>query len=82
MSGSQPKGSSRSKRLSVKWHGRWVRHKVYDWVGQIAYYDRKTELVWIVWKGGKTISASGEKKSDLVWLKSWGRQRFWPRYKT
>lgn len=51
-------------------------------MGQIAYYDRKTELVWIVWKGGKTISASGEKKSDLVWLKSWGRQRFWPRYKT
>jgi len=42
-----------SKRFSYKKHGAWVKRKGTTREGRIAYFDRKTGLVWVVWEMGK-----------------------------
>jgi hypothetical protein len=55
-------------------HGAWVRHKDFGWEGRISYFDRKTQLVWVVWephKRRKEYSAGGYPPSQLVYLKKY-----------
>lgn len=65
-------------RHSYKKHGHWVVHKELRWEGKIAYYDRKTKLVWVLWdpqftpkkwkKAFKGYASSGHPVSELATL--------------
>lgn len=46
----------------------------YYYYGRIAYYDRKTELVWVVWFRNaslKILAASGQPVKNLVKVMNW-----------
>ena len=72
-----------AERFSFKMHGTWVRQKEYSREGRISYYDRKTDLVWVLWEpstftlpSGETIrikieSATGVPPKELVKLTKW-----------
>jgi hypothetical protein len=66
--------------ISLKMHGHWVRHKKFGWEGRIAYYDKNTRLVWVVWDPNyqsknkwkqKGTHSGGHKASELTLLKGY-----------
>lgn len=61
-------GTFSMARYSLKLHGVWVRLKGTDREGRIAYYDHKTEMVWVVWDDG---GASGCTVPELLRLRQW-----------
>ena len=64
----------RSRQISYKKHGHWVRHRKYGHVGRIGYYLPQQKLVAVVWEPAtktesnrptKEVSASLVKPSML-----------------
>ena len=71
-----------AKRFSTKMHGQWVRNKQSGEVGRISYYDRRTELVWVIWepvRPQKMWGASGVPTSQLLKIKGYDREPFFPK---
>lgn len=65
--------------LSYKSHGVWVKHKKWGLVGRIAYYNKTSEKVVVVWDPGPKYPLSNKRiktpvsgeydKADLARLK-------------
>ncbi len=69
-------------------HGAWVRLKDSTLEGRIAYYDKDTKLVWVVWDMGKYMlgkhsykmkqpSASGHSVDKLLYLSRYEHSPWW-----